>query len=135
MNLSVTLLYVLFCLTSIKGLSESKFIAAKAEARAACLASTGVSEDLVMDINRDGKFADDENLKCYVKCVHEYLGLMAEDGTMDYEKLIENIPEEFRIKYASRIRACGTIYGSDVCDTAWLTIKCYGENIPKLPHP
>nr|AIX97028.1 odorant-binding protein 13 [Monochamus alternatus] len=131
------LLYFFLYVIPSKGISltQEEVKQAKLEAHASCLETTGVSEDLVMDIKREGKFSNDENLKCYVKCVHDYLGLMADDGTMDYETIIAHIPEEYQVKYASRIRACGTIYGSDLCETAWLTIKCYGEGISQLPHP
>ena len=34
-----------------------------------CVAETGVSEDLIVRVNKEKKMIDDDKLKCYIKCL------------------------------------------------------------------
>ncbi|XP_017785354.1 PREDICTED: uncharacterized protein LOC108568658 [Nicrophorus vespilloides] len=95
----------------------------------ACQAESGAAEELISKAQK-GDFTDDQNLKCYIKCLMNELAVMEDDGTVDVEAVIEFLPEEHRKDVEPAVRKCGTVVGADHCENAWLTHKCYYENAP-----
>ncbi|XP_017781598.1 PREDICTED: pheromone-binding protein-related protein 6-like [Nicrophorus vespilloides] len=68
---------------------------------------------------------------CYLKCWWAKMGVIKADGTVDYKKLINAIPENIRPPYASNIKACKDTVGSDVCETVFLFNKCLFQVKPQ----
>ncbi|XP_076269644.1 general odorant-binding protein 69a-like isoform X2 [Rhynchophorus ferrugineus] len=93
-----------------------------------CVGETGVSEDLIEKVNSAKTFADDENLKCYIKCLMAQMACIDDDGIIDVEATIAVLPEEIQQEADPIIRSCGTKVGKTACENAWLTHKCYAEN-------
>ncbi|XP_030747910.1 uncharacterized protein LOC115876314 [Sitophilus oryzae] len=96
-----------------------------------CVAETGVSEDLIDKVNNEKVFADDENLKCYIKCLMAQMACIDDDGMVDVEATIAVLPEEMQEEATPVIRTCGTKVGKSPCENAWLTHKCYADMKPK----
>nr|AXO78384.1 odorant binding protein 6 [Xylotrechus quadripes] len=92
-----------------------------------CVTQTGVSEDLIKAVNNDGTFSDDENFKCYTKCIMQESGIMDDEGLVDVEAAVAMLPEEYK-DFEAIIRDCGTKKGSTACENAWLTQKCYSQH-------
>nr|QHN69071.1 odorant binding protein 15 [Sirex nitobei] len=89
-----------------------------------CVSQTGVDENLIAKI-RVGDFVEDNNLKCYLRCLMVEVSSMDENGIVDEEMVVNAMPEEL-IEFAEPvIRSCGTVKGVDDCDTAFQTNKCY----------
>nr|ALM64966.1 odorant binding protein 4 [Dendroctonus armandi] len=95
-----------------------------------CVAETGVNEDLILKVNTEKTFADDDNLKCYIKCLLAQMACIDDDGIIDEEATIAVLPEEYQAMAAPVIRACGTKHGANPCENAWLTHRCYAEMKP-----
>ncbi|XP_048520680.1 uncharacterized protein LOC109537273 [Dendroctonus ponderosae] len=95
-----------------------------------CVAETGVNEDFIRKVNAEKIFADDENLKCYIKCLMAQMACIDDDGIIDEEATIAILPEEYQALAAPVIRACGTKHGANPCENAWLSHRCYAEMEP-----
>ncbi|XP_023014264.2 general odorant-binding protein 69a [Leptinotarsa decemlineata] len=95
-----------------------------------CVDETGAKEDDILNA-RKGIFADDNNLKCYIKCIMAQMACIDEEGIIDEEATIAVLPEEYRAKAAPIIKKCGTKKGSTPCENAWLTHKCYQGEAPE----
>ncbi|KAG5883222.1 hypothetical protein JTB14_011414 [Gonioctena quinquepunctata] len=74
---------------------------------ATCVDETGAKEDHILNA-RKGAFADDDNFKCYIRCIMAQMACIDEDGTIDEEATIAVLPEEYRDKAAPVIKKCGT---------------------------
>ncbi|XP_050309359.1 general odorant-binding protein 83a-like [Anthonomus grandis grandis] len=97
-----------------------------------CVAETGVSEALIDKVNNEKVFEDDENLKCYIKCLMAQMACIDDDGIIDEEATIAVLPEEVQDIAAPVIRTCGTKRGKSPCENAWLSHKCYAEMRPDV---
>ncbi|CAG9825400.1 unnamed protein product [Phaedon cochleariae] len=97
---------------------------------AECISQTGCSEDLISKV-RAGDFAEDNKLKCYMKCIFEELGVIGDDGKIDVPGLLEILPEDIRSTARPIFEKCGTVAGSDGCDSMFQTHKCYYAESPQ----
>ncbi|KAH1013758.1 hypothetical protein HUJ04_002707 [Dendroctonus ponderosae] len=97
-----------------------------------CVAETGVNEDFIRKVNAEKIFADDENLKCYIKCLMAQMACIDDNGIIDEEATIAILPEEYQALAAPVIRACGTKHGANPCENAWLSHRCYAEMEPSV---
>ncbi|XP_046614665.1 general odorant-binding protein 56d-like isoform X2 [Neodiprion virginianus] len=84
--------------------------------RNTCVAETGVAEDLIIKC-RSGDFTDDPKLKF-------------DNGEIDVDTLVAMLPEEILGKAEPVLRSCGTIKGTDDCDSVYQTNKCYYDKSP-----
>ncbi|RZC40354.1 uncharacterized protein BDFB_011155, partial [Asbolus verrucosus] len=94
-----------------------------------CVDETGVGEDVIENA-RKGSFADDDKLRCYMKCLMDQMACIDEDGIIDVDATIAVLPEEYQEKGENIIRKCGTKVGANPCDNAYLTNKCWYETDP-----
>lgn len=93
--------------------------------RDSCLAESGANPSLVEGVNAGAALAPDAALKCYMKCIMETTGMMA-DGAVDVEAILALLPgDELRGRSAPHLRACGTQPGADPCDVAYNTQVCW----------
>nr|AXO78381.1 odorant binding protein 3 [Xylotrechus quadripes] len=94
-----------------------------------CTASTGATEDVVAKAQK-GDFTEDENLKCYMKCTLDEVGLVEDDGKIDIEGMIAMLPDEVKDTLDPILRKCGaTSVGANACETVFLLYKCtFNEN-------
>nr|AIV43009.1 pheromone binding protein PBP2 [Batocera horsfieldi] len=127
-------IFFYFCVALSMGLTPQEIEESINEIRSFCKESNGVSQDIIDAAYREGIYSDDMNFKCYVKCIKQKIGVIDDEGTADIEKIIELMPEKKKAMFEQKIRDCGTIYGSNICETAWLTMKCYGEGSTTFPH-
>ncbi|XP_063918462.1 general odorant-binding protein 69a-like [Zophobas morio] len=97
-----------------------------------CVAETGVSEDLIVRVNKEKKMIDDDKLKCYIKCLLTQTACISDDGVVDVEATIALLPDEMRKVSEPIIRKCGAKMGANPCESAWLTHKCYMESNPDV---
>ncbi|CAH1108949.1 unnamed protein product, partial [Psylliodes chrysocephalus] len=92
-----------------------------------CVGQTGVAEDVIAKA-KEGTFADDNALKCYMKCVLDEVGIIGDDGKIDIEGALAIVPEELKDIATPVMTKCGTQDGSDLCDSIFNTLKCYYES-------
>ncbi|XP_049821933.1 general odorant-binding protein 83a-like [Aethina tumida] len=97
-----------------------------------CVGETGVDEALIVKVQKEKVFEDDEKLKCYIRCLLVQMALISDDGIIDPEGTIALLPEEQQDIAAPIVRACGTKIGANPCENAWLTHKCYAEGNPDI---
>nr|UTN00813.1 odorant binding protein [Semanotus bifasciatus] len=110
------------------GLTKEELEVLGEQLHSTCVSKTGVSEDLILAVNEDKTFADDENLKCYIKCVMQEGGVMDDEGLIDPAAAREIIPEEYDSDHELLLRSCSSKKGSTTCETAWLAHKCYAQH-------
>ncbi|XP_018579718.1 general odorant-binding protein 69a-like [Anoplophora glabripennis] len=106
-----------------------------AELHRTCVAESGVDEALIEKANAEKVLEDDQKLKCYIMCIMKHSGSMSDDGTVDVEAIVANLPDEIKNNGASVVRACGTKVGANPCENAWLTHKCYLQTGPNVRCP
>ncbi|KAF5269169.1 hypothetical protein FQR65_LT02469 [Abscondita terminalis] len=94
-----------------------------------CKEQTGATEDAIAAA-KNGNFMDDNNLRCYMKCIMSEMSTISDDGIIDVEAAVALLPEEERGKVEGTMRKCGTQVGVDACDNAYLTFKCYYDDNP-----
>ncbi|KAB0797594.1 hypothetical protein PPYR_08587 [Photinus pyralis] len=94
-----------------------------------CREQSGAAEDVIRAVSK-GVFADDQNLKCYAKCIMTEMSTISDDGVVDVEATVALLPEDVRSKFEPTVRKCGSPAGADACDTALKAFKCYYENDP-----
>nr|QKN21554.1 odorant-binding protein [Zeugodacus tau] len=97
-----------------------------------CLKETGATEDLFKDARTTGKLPNNQNLKCFLHCVLDKIGLMDEDNIVHLDNLIEIMPPDFVPIIEQLHTACGTQSGADGCETAFLTVECYIKTNPYI---
>nr|ALR72495.1 odorant binding protein 7 [Colaphellus bowringi] len=97
---------------------------------ATCVHETGARQDDIENA-RKGIFAEDEKFKCYIKCIMAQMACIDEDGIIDEDATIAVLPEEYRNQAEPVIKKCGTKKGSNPCENAWLTHKCYQNEAPE----
>ncbi|CAH1368754.1 unnamed protein product [Tenebrio molitor] len=97
-----------------------------------CIAESGVSEDIINKVNADKVMIDDENLKCYIKCLLSQTGCISDDGVVDIDATIELLPPEMKEVGTPIVKKCGAKTGANPCESAWLTHKCYLEMNPEV---
>ncbi|KAJ3653942.1 hypothetical protein Zmor_013163 [Zophobas morio] len=117
------------CLTEILGMSEEMQELID-NLHNTCVGETGASNDMITAA-RNGDFADDENFKCYFKCLFDQMGCMTDDGKVDLEAVIALLPPEIQDKASSVIMTC-TGVGANPCETAWLSHKCFQKGAPDV---
>ncbi|KAF5304470.1 hypothetical protein FQA39_LY09666 [Lamprigera yunnana] len=94
-----------------------------------CMDQTGATEDAISAAKK-GNFMDDNNLRCYMKCVMSEMSTIGDDGTIDVDAAVALLPDDVRPILEPTMRKCGTQVGVDACDNAYLTFKCYYDNNP-----
>uniref|UniRef100_A0A0K8WJ37 Pheromone-binding protein-related protein 1 n=1 Tax=Bactrocera latifrons TaxID=174628 RepID=A0A0K8WJ37_BACLA len=95
-----------------------------------CIKESGASEDLFTDIRATGELPNNQNLKCFMHCVLDKIGLIDDDNIVHLDNLIEIMPPEFVPIIEQLHTTCGTKSGADGCETAFLTIECYIKTEP-----
>ncbi|XP_011201434.2 general odorant-binding protein 69a [Bactrocera dorsalis] len=95
-----------------------------------CIKESGASEDLFKDIRATGELPNNQNLKCFMHCVLDKIGLIDDDNIVHLDNLIEIMPPDFVPIIEQLHTTCGTKSGADGCETAFLTIECYIKKEP-----
>ncbi|XP_022225308.2 general odorant-binding protein 69a [Drosophila obscura] len=96
-----------------------------AKLKTRCINQTGASEERMIQAQKDQVLPDDPAFKCFLHCMFDMFGLIDSKNVMQLEALIEVLPEEVHPKINALVGACGTQKGTDGCDTAFQTVKCY----------
>ncbi|KAL1500930.1 hypothetical protein ABEB36_006348 [Hypothenemus hampei] len=127
----IQLFYVLLLLLVPKtlGISEEMQELAK-QLHATCVSETGAKEDDISNAVK-GIFSEDEGFKCYLKCLMSQMAIIDDDGTIDVEAMVAILPDELVEHATPIVRKCGSIKGSNACDSAWLTHQCYYREGPE----
>nr|AHB59662.1 odorant-binding protein 11 [Sogatella furcifera] len=94
-----------------------------------CVTETGTSEDLVNKAT-NGDFAEDENLKCYVKCIWSTLTVMDDDGNFDVGVLEVMLPADMKDIVMKAMSACIGAGGGSPCEKAFAVTKCLYKEAP-----
>nr|QCZ25095.1 odorant binding protein 38 [Nezara viridula]QFO46786.1 odorant binding protein [Cylas formicarius] len=128
-NSAISLLVLLSATPLVLSLSEEMQELAN-QLHSACVEETGAQESDIPKA-RDGVFSEDENFKCYIKCLLEQMAVIDDDGMIDVEAMISVLPEELEEIAAPVMRKCGTVKGANACENAWLTHKCYYKENPE----
>ncbi|XP_022184299.1 B2 protein [Nilaparvata lugens] len=94
-----------------------------------CISETGTSEDLVTKATT-GDFADDDNLKCYVKCIWSTLTVMDDEGNFDVGVLEVMLPADMKDTVMKAMNACTGVGGATPCEKAFAMTKCLYKEAP-----
>ncbi|KAI7815679.1 odorant binding protein [Rhyzopertha dominica] len=98
----------------------------------ACIAKSGVTQEMFA-LGAKKEFPEDHALKCYMHCIMDEVAVIDEDtGLIDTEAYVAVIPDFVKGRWRPVIEHCGTQPGTDRCDVAFNTFKCYYEQDPDL---
>lgn len=98
-----------------------------------CIAESGVSPDLVKNAFHDGNFANDDKLKCFLKCIHIRGEDMDDTGKIVPEKFVQHLgPKIGQDKATLMMTNCKDSKGSDPCDTAFIFSQCVRQQFVDL---
>lgn len=86
----------------------------------ACLKESHADKELVQKLFTDHEFTEDNNLKCFVKCLYLKLNFMSESGEFDAAEIQKNVHSV----NGAVIERCTALKGTDLCDTAFIVAKC-----------
>nr|AWC08429.1 odorant-binding protein 18 [Bradysia odoriphaga] len=98
--------------------------------RKTCQAETNVSEDLI-EQSKGGYLPEDKALQCYIDCLFRTTGLYDAGGNIKFDDVYHIMPTEIKEKVDAVTAVCKTIHGSNQCERAWLTVKCYFDADPE----
>ncbi|KAL4702951.1 hypothetical protein ACJJTC_008729, partial [Scirpophaga incertulas] len=90
-----------------------------------CVSKTGVAEEDIKNCE-SGIFKEDKKLKCYMFCLMEEANLVEDDGSVDYEMIINIIPEKYMERASKMILSCKYLDTADKdrCQSAFDVHKC-----------
>ncbi|KAH8298399.1 hypothetical protein KR044_001333, partial [Drosophila immigrans] len=93
-----------------------------------CVAQEGISKEQAFAL-RSGNYEDqDAKIKCYANCMMEKIGFMV-DGQFKPDVVLEKLgPAEGVDAIKAMLAKCGSIKGSDKCDTAYQHFQCFHKN-------
>ncbi|XP_019868899.1 general odorant-binding protein 83a-like [Aethina tumida] len=92
--------------------------------RDTCTDESGV-ESALIDAAKQGQISDDENLKCYAKCVLTESSLMDDKGQINTTVLDDLLPEDVRMNVKATLESCGLLADQDdLCERAHNISKC-----------
>ncbi|KAJ8924402.1 hypothetical protein NQ315_007198, partial [Exocentrus adspersus] len=95
-----------------------------------CSTNTGASEATIA-MAQKGDFEEDENLKCYMRCILEETGLIEDNGNLDTEGMVAMLPDEVKGPVEPIVRKCATTVTGSSCDAAFVLNKCLFAEAPK----
>ncbi|XP_043285604.1 uncharacterized protein [Venturia canescens] len=98
-------------------------------ARNICLEQTGISVDLI-DKAILGDFSEDENFKCYFKCLLEQFGVF-ENGVINFDIMLALVPDSIKETGTKAVQDCRGTTGKDMCDQAYNLEKCFYKINPE----
>ena len=85
--------------------------------------SNAKKEDLDDFLNE--KVEANKEIKCYLKCVLEKMGIISADGVIDANELKAQLPDEYdQNKKDDVIQKCAKIQSENPCETAYLLAEC-----------
>ncbi|KAK4885853.1 hypothetical protein RN001_002124 [Aquatica leii] len=98
-----------------------------------CIESTKVSPRLVQKALVEGSFVNDQNLKCFLKCLFVSMGDMDETGEMMVDMLKAQAPKHLNDTQVDEIvLKCKQLGGSDACDIAYNVAECIITETTKI---
>lgn len=76
--------------------------------RKACIAETGVDEKYINE-SRNGYIADVPELRCYILCIFEHVGMIEEDGTIHFQQVLHLLTPDIKETADYVAEQCSTI--------------------------
>lgn len=73
-----------------------------------CVEQTKVDGDWTLQMLR-GAMPEDKNYGCYLHCIFDTIGLVAEDGTILFDQILHLLPDRHRETLMAAVRNCATI--------------------------
>nr|ASM47935.1 odorant binding protein 3 [Macrocentrus cingulum] len=100
--------------------------------RETCMKESGVVLELIERAGK-GDFADDQTLKCYLKCIFDQFRLISKKG-FNYKAFLTLAPPDLKDKATKLIELCGDTTGKpdDMCDLSWNINKCMYNAYPDV---
>ncbi|KAH8389337.1 hypothetical protein KR215_004328, partial [Drosophila sulfurigaster] len=96
-----------------------------------CMSENGVSPQDLMDL-KSGKLKPEDakdNMKCATQCIFVKFGFMNDKGTLQNDQILAHFPDaNLKAQVQIALNACGSIVGSNPCDTAFKIMVCF-ENL------
>nr|ADD70031.1 minus-C odorant binding protein 2 [Batocera horsfieldi] len=97
-----------------------------------CIGKSGTDEDSINKVI-NGEFTDEPKIKKYMKCGITEVGVMNEEGVIDYEMTAELLPVKLVDKSIAIIKKCEAD-GKDIPnldDRVFALFKCYHDQDPE----
>ncbi|XP_060853554.1 pheromone-binding protein-related protein 6 [Rhopalosiphum padi] len=76
--------------------------------------------------------ADDQNLKCFLRCCFDEMSMIDEDGIIDGESLVSMTSDKLKIVAKKAVDSCLTADKQDGCEAAFKFISCGIKLDPSL---
>ncbi|KAE8573626.1 general odorant-binding protein 69a [Halyomorpha halys] len=96
-----------------------------------CIGETGASADAIEGTKKGVFPADDQKLKCYLKCIYSNMGAISDEGELDAEAFGSIMPEELGRVLNPMINKCKDTTGPDGCELAFNFNICLYNADPK----
>uniref|UniRef100_A0A336MAS8 CSON014537 protein n=1 Tax=Culicoides sonorensis TaxID=179676 RepID=A0A336MAS8_CULSO len=96
-----------------------------------CMAESGASPESVEKI-RNHEAIDDEEGKCFKKCMCLNLGLCDDKMRIKADVLLEKKPFLPADKVLQEIPKCNELKGRNECDTVFTRYLCFWEKVPEV---
>nr|WKF45139.1 odorant-binding protein 6 [Podabrus annulatus] len=89
-----------------------------------CEADNGIEKGVPKKAFTEHNFPEDQNFKCYLKCVYQGLEFANADGKMNLEKVEPYILPLNKRKILAGLDECNKQTGKDPCDTTYQIAMC-----------
>ncbi|XP_062132390.1 general odorant-binding protein 56d-like [Drosophila sulfurigaster albostrigata] len=126
------LIVVIACLAIASAKITEEMMETLREYTAQCVEQEGITKEQAFAL-RTGNYDDpDPKVKCYANCMMEKMGLMV-DGQFKPDVALEKLgPVDGVDATKAMLVKCGSIKGSDKCDTAYQHFQCFHKNHSEL---
>ncbi|XP_058797518.1 general odorant-binding protein 56d-like [Phymastichus coffea] len=99
------------------------------EHKVACVAETGVSEDMVAKLKGGEPVVFDDKLNCFSACMLKKIGIMKADNSIDEQVARAKVPQDLpQDKVDQVINSCKTQVGKDSCETGGKVLDCLAKS-------
>ncbi|XP_058797519.1 general odorant-binding protein 56a-like [Phymastichus coffea] len=98
------------------------------EHKVACVAETGVTEEVIAKLKGGEPVVFDDKLNCFSACMLKRIGIMRPDGSIDEQVARAKIPKDLpQDKVDQVIDACKVQVGKDTCETGGKVLSCLSK--------
>ncbi|KAF2902274.1 hypothetical protein ILUMI_03912 [Ignelater luminosus] len=96
-----------------------------------CICETGVKQETVDGYYNDGILPDDPAFGCFLRCAGLKLQIFSSTGDVDIQRLVDT----FDYVDTALVRKCTSTCRKDACQSAYLLLKCFDNELSKRFPP
>nr|WJN66526.1 odorant-binding protein 2 [Leptocybe invasa] len=96
--------------------------------KVACVAETGVTEDVIEKLKKGEAVVLDDKLNCFSACLLKRIGIMRADGSIDEKVARAKIPKDLPQDTVDKVvNSCKVQVGKDSCETGGKVLVCLAK--------